>query len=80
MNAIVVGALGSVDDAVLTAIMEGLERAFRFPVRPMPALQDPAFAYDAQRGQYSSVLVLRHLLEHVPDSTIRLLGVTDRDL
>lgn len=80
MNAIVVGALGSIDDAVLAAIAGGLERAFHLPVRSMPALQEPSFAYDAQRGQYSSVLVLRHLLEHVPESTIRLLGVTDRDL
>ncbi len=80
MNAIVLAALGSVEDTILDSVTRGLQRAFQFPVRVLPALPDPSFAYDAQRGQYSSVLILRDLLEQVSGSTIRVLGVTERDL
>jgi archaemetzincin len=80
MNAIGMVALGPVDPPVLSAIADELARAFRHPVTMLGALPDPAFAYDERRGQYSSVLVLRSLLERVPPSTLRLLGVTAKDL
>jgi archaemetzincin len=80
MNAIGMVAVGPIDPALLSAIADELSRTFQHPVSMLDPLPDPAFAYDERRGQYSSVLVLRALLERVPPSAIRLLGVTAKDL
>jgi archaemetzincin len=80
MMSIGVVALGAVEDAVLSPIASALEHAYLVPVRMLLPLPEPSFAYDAQRGQFSSVLVLRQLLGQASESTIRLLGVTEKDL
>jgi archaemetzincin len=80
MNTIGMIALGAIDPPLLTAIAEHVGRTFRHPVTICEQAPEPAFAYDERRGQYSSVLVLRSLLDRVQPATVRLLGVTAKDL
>ena len=80
MNAMYVIALGNVDGEALAAIELCLWRAFGVEVRRLPPIHQPVRAYNAQRGQYSSVEVLRALTGMVPPDGIRLLGVTEKDL
>ena len=80
MNAIGMVAIGTVDPPLLTAIADEVRRTFRHPVSMLPPAPEPAFAFDERRGQYSSVLVLRSLLDRAQPSMIRILGVTAKDL
>jgi archaemetzincin len=80
VNFIYVVALGSVDEEALAAIELCLWQVFGVPVRRLPPLDEPGYAYDPQRKQYSSVAVLRKLLDHVPTDAVKLLAVTEKDL
>lgn len=80
MNPIGMVAIGTIDPPIMSAIADTLGRTFRHPVTMFDPMPEPAYAYDERRRQYSSVLVLRTLLEMVPGSVVRLLGVTGKDL
>jgi archaemetzincin len=80
MNGISVVALGPIEETVLAAVREALGHTFQIPVRTAPALPEPAFAYDQQRAQFGSVLVLRHLLKERAEPASKVLGVTEKDL
>lgn len=73
-------ALGRVDDEALAAIELCLWQAFGIDVCRMAPMSEPTYAYDTQRGQYSSVNVLRALLSRVPPDGLRVLAVTEKDL
>jgi archaemetzincin len=75
-----VTSLGHVDSQALDVLESEVGRAFGSPTRRMMPLPDPAGAYDATRGQYGSVPILRDLLARVPEDALRLLAVTERDL
>jgi len=80
MKRIALAALGAVDEDVLSAVEEAIPRIFGVDVRRLAPLPDPAYAFDPQRNQYSSTLVLRDLLGRVPADALRLIAVTERDL
>ena len=79
MMSIGVVTLGAVEETVLSPIARALGMRIGCCAHA-PAAAGAVVCFDAQRGQYSSVLVLRQLLGQVSDSTIRLLGVTHKDL
>ncbi len=64
--------------------MEWIESAtadwFPLPIRRLPDVAIPAGAYDAKRGQYQSVEIMKMLAERAPRDASRVLGVTDVDL
>lgn len=80
MKSMYVFALGGVEEDVLTAIVQGLSRVYRFDVKQLPAMPEPEYAYDPQRGQYSSAHILRQLIGKVPVDAVSLLAVTRKDL
>ena len=80
MNSIGIVTLGPIDPLVVQRIAEALLRTFLHPVTALDAIPEPAFAYDERRGQYSSVLVLRSLLGRISGPTIKILGITEKDL
>ncbi|MBP1656849.1 MAG: peptidase, zinc-dependent [Bacteroidetes bacterium] len=80
MNGVTVVALGRIEETVLEAVTTVLGHTFQIPVRTAPALPEPVFAYDQQRGQYGSVLVLRHILKERAEPASKVLGVTEKDL
>ena len=80
MMKIWVVALGAVDAEILAAVNRFLPHTFGLPVQTMQPFPEPAYAFDQQRNQYSSTLLLRELLGHVPPDAARLLGLTACDL
>lgn len=80
MSAIYVVALGEVDKEALKVTETALWQSFGFETRRLPALPEPMYAFDRQRQQYSSVLILRDIVARIPADAARLLAVTERDL
>jgi archaemetzincin len=72
--------LGHIDEDVSDSISVDLCKAYGFEIRRLAGLPEPAFAFDAQRKQYSSVHILRDLLNRKPEGETRLLGITEVDL
>jgi archaemetzincin len=73
-------ALGAIEEQVLTAVGRGLEEEYGLSVRRLGMQEEPAYAFDAQRGQFSSAHVLRRLVTQVPADAVSLLGITGKDL
>ena len=49
-------------------------------VRTLPSIPVPPDSFEARRNQYYSTKILKEMLGNVPPDTLRLLGVTDKDL
>lgn len=53
---------------------------FPLPIRRLPGLPVPESAYDAKRGQYQSVEIMKMLAGAAPRDAARVLGITNVDL
>ena len=80
MNGLYLVAIGDLPARTLDWIENATAEWFPFPIRRLPALSIPEGAYDARRGQYQSVEIMKMLAQHVPRDASRILGVTDVDL
>src|SRR5659263_575623 len=49
-------------------------------VQTMPSIPLPPESFEARRNQYYSTKILKEMLGEVPQDTLKLLGVTDKDL
>ncbi|TRZ99145.1 MAG: hypothetical protein D4R80_03695 [Deltaproteobacteria bacterium] len=49
-------------------------------VRILPSIPVPPESFEARRNQYYSTRILKEMLGEVPPNTLKLLGVTDKDL
>lgn len=72
--------IGSVPPKALEWIENAAAEWFPLPIRRLSALPIPANAYDAKRGQYQSVEMMKMLAQFIPSGAARILGVTDVDL
>ena len=72
--------LGPVEGEVLDALEVGLWRAFGCAIERLGGQQEPIFAFDRERQQYNSHMVLREAAASVPRGASRLLAVTGVDL
>ena len=80
MKTLYIAAVGSVASPVLDWIENAAAEWFAFPIRRLPPLPIPEQAFDARRGQYQSVDILKSLTQAAPPDTARILGVTEVDL
>ncbi|MDD8017405.1 MAG: archaemetzincin family Zn-dependent metalloprotease [Bacteroidota bacterium] len=80
MNTIHLVALGQVDKEIMKSLEVGIWQIFGFELQLLPALPEPAYAYEAKRNQYSSVSILHELVKYRSNDSVRLLGVTEKDL
>ncbi len=80
MNPIHVVPEQSVEIDVLERVETCLADTFGLPIHRMPSFKDPLFAFDTQRGQYSSTEILRWLTEKLPPGATALLAIVDRDI
>lgn len=80
MKAIYIAVLGVVDGGAIDSMEIALWQTYGFDVRRLPPQDEPWFAFDSQRAQHNSVLLLRRLVQQVPVDAIKLLGVTEKDL
>jgi archaemetzincin len=80
VNALVVMAVGAVAPETLGWVEAAAAEWFPFPVQRLPAMAPPGGSYDAERGQYRSVEILKALVRQAPRDAARVLGVTEADL
>jgi archaemetzincin len=80
MRKLFIATVGPVQDDVVAAVEQFLGQTFGLPTGRMAEFPDPSYAFDPQRGQHSSTLILRNLLDRVPGDCIRLLALTECDL
>ena len=72
--------LGGVPQDQIADLGEGLAREFLIPCEILSAVNEPSFAFNVTRQQYSSTEILAALARRDTPDTFRLLGVTTLDL
>jgi archaemetzincin len=73
-------AIGKVPPQVLDWVENTLVEWSPWPVRRLPSMAFPEDAYDASRGQYKSVELMKLLARSAPADAARMIGVTEGDL
>jgi archaemetzincin len=73
-------AMGSVSAQVLDWVESTIAEWSPWPIRRLPALELPEGAYDARRGQYQSVEIMKAVARCAPSDAARIVGVTEVDL
>jgi len=79
-HTIILSPIEALDTSLLDRIIGALITVFGFPVEIMPLIDDLAFAFDRQRRQYHSTLILEILDRKAPSDALKILGVTRQDL
>lgn len=80
MNGLYVVPIGKVPQEALAWIESATSEWFPLPIQRLPPVSIPVGAYDAKRGQYQSVEIMKMLAQCAPRDAARVLGVTDVDL
>lgn len=80
MKSLYIVPIGHVDDEILRTLEVALWQVFGFTVERLDSMPEPAYAFDEQRRQYSSALILRELTALRPAGMVKVLGVTEADL
>lgn len=80
MNSIYLIPFGPIEDELLLELEIGLWQVFGFNMKRLPAFPDPDYALDPKANQWSSIPILKHLLQARPVDAVRVLGITERDL
>jgi archaemetzincin len=80
VNGLYLVAIGSVPAKALDWIEDTTAEWFPLPIRRLPPLSIPPGAFDAKRGQYQSVEMMKMLAQQAPRNAARVLGITDVDL
>lgn len=75
-----VTAVGAVDEETISAVVRKLGESLGVSVRRLPALPEPALAYDERRRQYVAPLILRDLAQSRPGDIPRVIGIAEVDL
>ena len=79
-NSVTICPVGPVDSKVLHHIAECISIRCGLTCEISSTLENPRYAYNDTRFQYDSKLILKHLLQHSPHDSLRLVGVTAVDL
>ena len=77
---IVVSPIGEVDSNLCDVIGEETGQTFGFPARIVPLFEELDFAYDIQRRQYHSTVILDKLADAAPPQTVKINGIATVDL
>jgi archaemetzincin len=80
VNGLYLVAIGNLPERALDWVENAVAEWFPLPIRRLPALQIPDGAFDAKRGQYQSVELMKMLAQRAPRDASRVLGVTNVDL
>jgi archaemetzincin len=73
-------AAGAVDGEALDVARASLAGRIGLPAERTTPLAPPTYAYDAERRQFSSTLIMREGLAHFPAGAEKLLVVTEADI
>ena len=72
--------IGRVDDDILQRLSLTINHCFGYTCRINEQWENPSYAYNPDRKQYHSTVILKELYEWVKSDSIRTIGVTDLDL
>ena len=72
--------LGPVDDSVLDRLSVTISRCFGYPCRINDPWEIPSYAYNPDRKQYYSTMIIKELCGAVKQDAIRIFAVTNVDL
>lgn len=72
--------IGDIDDRVLHMLSAAVHRCFGFPCRINEPWEVPFYAYNPDRKQYYSTLILKELCRRVKKDSIRTIGIISLDL
>ncbi len=79
-GSITICPIGSVNIEILKYLGECLTSQCGLEYRISPAMGDPGYAYDGNRSQYNSKIILKRLIKNCSHNTLRLIGVTNVDI
>ncbi|MFZ5570202.1 MAG: archaemetzincin family Zn-dependent metalloprotease [Thermodesulfobacteriota bacterium] len=77
---VVITPIGNFSSAMLSAVSLEIQRIFGFSVRIQSLLPNVSFAYDLDRDQYNSTMILQKLDAAAPPEAAKVLGITEVDL
>jgi len=80
VKTVCVVAIGTVPAQILEWVESVAAEWCPWPVLRLPALMLPEGSYDAKRGQYESVEIMKAVARSRPSEAARIIGVTDVDL
>jgi archaemetzincin len=80
MKILYVMPVGVVDTHALDILKKRFEQELGWDVRIGPTVAMPPVAYDAKRGQYEAIHILRAVIDSLPRDAARALAVVDADL
>src|SRR3990167_4252722 len=69
-----------INEALLKELSLKISEKFKFKTEILPGLGLPTYAYDKERGQYDSAIILKKMTEVYQDDAVKILGVLDVDL
>ena len=72
--------IGKIDDNLLQRLSVTIYHYFGYPCRVNEEWESPSYAYNPDRKQYYSTLILRELCGWVKNDSVRTVGVTNLDL
>jgi len=79
-NSILISPIGDFSPELIDAIGWEITRVFGFPIGVQSLLADLNFAYDANRNQFHSTLILDALAQKTPQEYMKVLAVVQVDL
>jgi len=80
VNAVYLLAIGNVAPQVMNWVEATIAEWCPWPIRRLSSLPFPSDSYDAGRGQYKSVEIMKAVARIAPADAERILGVTEGDL
>lgn len=72
--------LGWVEADVLRVVADSLQGILRMPVDVWGAMPIPEDAFMRGRNQYNAMTIIRYLAENHSDSSLKVLGIMDKDI
>ncbi len=79
-DTILVSPVGKIAPWITRAIVDKMEGFFGFKAKEVSLLEDILFAFDPDRNQYHSTLILEELAARCPKVGLKVLAVTKEDL
>ncbi len=77
---IIISPIGDIAGWISDAVAAKTKQFFGFDTRILPVINDISFAFNKERKQYHSTPVLEMLEKNAPGDTVKILGITDKDL
>ncbi len=77
---LVISPIGDIDEELIESISVNITRTFGFPTKLRSLIDDVCFAYDPDRMQHYSTIILEKLASKAPEEAIRVFAITTEDL